>query len=497
MQTNRFLILLCLCFCLSAPIFAQKRNMNRKAFVAALQQQYDTYREPYFTYRRFKHADIQPLIAALSPDKGFSVKELGLSTEKRVIHHIRLGKGTTKVLLWSQMHGDEATATMALFDIFRFFSASDELDSYRKVILDNLSLHFVPMLNPDGAEVFKRRTALDIDMNRDALRLVNPESRLLKGLRDELNADFGFNLHDQHTRYTTYYTPKPATISFLAPAYNLAKEVNPVRERAMRLIAAMNDDLQSIIPGQVAKYNDEFEPRAFGDNIQKWGTSTVLIESGGYPDDPEKFYIRQLNFIAILSALYAIAQKEYEQHTTEQYWAIPENRTQLRHLVLRNALLDFNGTAYRADISFDIRERMKADGRSFYYQCFVDDIGDLSTLYGYREIDCTNLQVSFGKVYPEEMYSLDQIRKLNFSRLLAEGYTALRYKGQDWQEKDVPADIPFNLLRGNHIRPDDAVSMEQNPDLVLAENGKVRYLIINGFVREPDVQSSKGNALSY
>jgi hypothetical protein len=140
---------------------------------------------------------------------------------------------------------------------------------------------------------------------------------------------------------------------------------------------------------------------------------------------------------------------------------------------------------------------MKADGRSFYYQCFVDDIGDLSTLYGYREIDCTNLQVSFGKVYPEEMYSLDQIRKLNFSRLLAEGYTALRYKGQDWQEKDVPADIPFNLLRGNHTRPDDAVSMEQNPDLVLAENGKVRYLIINGFVREPDVQSSKGNALSY
>lgn len=496
MQTVRFLFL-CLCFCLCAPIFAQKRTMNRKAFVAALQQQYETYREPYFTARRFKHADIQPLIAALSPDKGFWVKELGLSTEKRVIHHIQLGKGTTKVLLWSQMHGDEATATMALFDIFRFFSTSDELDDYRRVILDNLSLHFVPMLNPDGAEVFKRRTALDIDMNRDALRLVNPESRLLKNLRDELNADFGFNLHDQHTRYTAYYTPKPATISFLAPAYNIAKEVNPVRERAMRLVAAMNDDLQEIIPGQVARYNDEFEPRAFGDNIQKWGTSTVLIESGGYPNDPEKFYIRQLNFIAILSAFYTIAQKEYEQYTTEQYWAIPENRTQLRHLVLRNALLDFNGTAYRADVSFDIRERTKADGRSFYYQCFVDDIGDLSTLYGYREIDCTDLQVSFGKVYPEEMYSLAQIRQLDFKRLMEEGYTALRYKGQDWQEKDVPADIPFNLLRGNHTRPDDTVGMERNPDLVLFENGKVRYLIINGFVREPGVPVASGNALCY
>jgi hypothetical protein len=471
--------------------------MSRKELVAALQRQYDTYREPCFNHRRFKHADIQPLIAGLSPDKGFQVKELGLSTEKRVIHHIQLGKGPTKVMLWSQMHGDEPTATMALFDIFRFFSVSDNLDSYRKVMLDNLSLHFVPMLNPDGAEVFKRRTALDTDMNRDALRLVNPESRLLKNLRDELNADFGFNLHDQHTRYTAYYTPKPATISFLAPAYNLSKEVNPVRERAMRLIAAMNEDLQSIIPGQVAKYNDEFEPRAFGDNIQKWGTSTVLIESGGYPNDPEKFYIRQLNFISILSALYAIAQKEYEQYTTEQYWALPENRTQLRHLVLRNVNLDFNGTNYCVDVSFDIRERTKSDGRSFYYECFVDDIGDLSTLYGYHEIDCTHLQVQFGKVYPKEMYSLDQIRKLDFSRLMSEGYTALRYKGQDWQDRDVPADIPLNLLRGNHIRPNDAVSVEQNPDLVLLESGKVRYLIINGFVREPNVKSMQGNALTY
>jgi hypothetical protein len=80
---------------------------------------------------------------------------------------------------------------------------------------------------------------------------------------------------------------------------------------------------------------------------------------------------------------------------------------------------------------------------------------------------------------------------------MAEGYTALRYKGQDWQEKDVPADIPLNLLRGNHTRPDDMVSMEQNPDLVLSENGKVRYLIINGFVREPGLQPAQGNALSY
>ena len=56
----------------------------------------------------------------------------------------------------------------------------------------------------------------------------------------------------------------------------------------MKIIVFMNDILQKYAPGQVGRYNDDFEPRAFGDNIQKWGTSTILIESGGYPNDIEK-----------------------------------------------------------------------------------------------------------------------------------------------------------------------------------------------------------------
>ncbi|MCS6968971.1 MAG: M14 family metallopeptidase [Bernardetiaceae bacterium] len=469
--------------------------MSRKEFVAALYQHYQRYKEPHFTHRRFKQADILPLITALSAEKGFTIELLGTSTEKRPIYHLQLGKGATQVLLWSQMHGDEPTATMALFDIFRFFSTSDELDPYRQVILENLSLHFVPMLNPDGAEVFKRRTALNIDMNRDALQLVNPESRLLKNLRDRLKADFGFNLHDQSTRYSVHYTPFPATISVLAPAYNASKEVNPVRERAMCLIAAINEDLQTLIPHQVAKYSDEFEPRAFGDNMQKWGTSTILLESGGYPNDPEKMFVRQLNFIAILSALYAIAQKEYEKYTVEQYYAIPDNRTQMRHLILRKVLLEQEGISYRTDIAFELREHTCSDGRSVYYQAVVDDIGDLSTLYGYQEIDCSSFQVSFGKVYPQEVYHLAQARKLDFSQLMAQGYTALRYKGQDWQEEYVPKDIPFNLLRGNHTRTEDVVSIDKNPDLVLSQEGKVKYLIINGFVHQPEKLTQLGNGL--
>ena len=60
---------------------------------------------------------------------------------------ISVGQGDIDVLLWSQMHGDESTATAAIFDIFNYLKTDQTL-------LKNLKVHFIPMLNPDGAEVF-------------------------------------------------------------------------------------------------------------------------------------------------------------------------------------------------------------------------------------------------------------------------------------------------------------------------------------------------------
>ena len=217
---------------------------------------YDTYKESSITNRRFKHADIVPLIQNVKTDKRFSVNEAGQSIEGRSIYHISIGSGETTALLWSQMHGDEPTATMALFDLFNFLMADDEFKSWKEELLSKISLHFIPMLNPDGAERFMRRNRLGVDLNRDALRLQSPEARLLKDVRDQLDADFGFNLHDQGRVYTAGRSDQPATISFLAPAYNYAKDINEGRGNAMKVIALMNRTLQKHIPGQVGKYDD-------------------------------------------------------------------------------------------------------------------------------------------------------------------------------------------------------------------------------------------------
>ncbi|MFN8353906.1 MAG: M14 family zinc carboxypeptidase [Spirosomataceae bacterium] len=370
---------------MTSPVFAQ--DLARR-----LHDTHDQFKETTLKERRFKQADILPLIEQLKARSQYQVSVVGQSFEGRSISMIKLGKGKTTVLLWSQMHGDEPTATMAIFDMFNFFNQSgDEFDALRKQILDNTTLYFVPMLNPDGAEVYKRRTALDIDMNRDALRLQTPEGRLLKQLQNTLKPTFGFNLHDQSPRYSAGPTGHLATISFLATAYDFARSLNDVRRRSMQLIINMNRELQKFIPNQVARYSDEHEPRAFGDNIQKWGTSLVLIESGGYKNDPEKMYIRKLNYVAILSGLQAIATNTLVKEDIAAYEKIPENGRSIFDLLIRNATVQRNGQSIKMDVGINRNELPMNLPPKWFVKGVVEDMGDLSTFFGTDELDATGL----------------------------------------------------------------------------------------------------------
>lgn len=55
------------------------------------------------------------------------------------------------------------------------------------------------------------------------------------------------------------------------------------------------------------------------------GQTLVLIESGGYVGDPEKQYIRQLNFMAILSALGKISDNSLTKEKRERILRYSEN----------------------------------------------------------------------------------------------------------------------------------------------------------------------------
>jgi Zinc carboxypeptidase len=346
--------------------------------------QYEKYKENSLQKRRFKHKDVLDLIRNLP----FEKEKIGESYEGREISKIKLGKGPRKILLWSQMHGNEATATMALFDIFNFFQGkNDEFDNLRADIFEKLELHFIPMLNPDGAERFIRRTALGIDMNRDAVALVCPESQILKEQVFILQPEFSFNLHDQNIRYSAGITSEQATISFLATAYNQETEWNDVRIKSRQVISKMNEVLKDFIPNKVGRFSDEFEPRAFGDNIQKWGSSLILIESGGFPEDTEKQYIRKLNFLAILSGLVTICQNSYKNYTLSDYESIPQNQKHLFDLKIENAAIETKNGSINVDLGINLEEKNNADASDFTKSSVIEDMGDLSVFWGIETID--------------------------------------------------------------------------------------------------------------
>src|SRR5690606_26229020 len=114
---------------------------------------HSTFKESALYHRRFKHQEVDSLIKAHQKSQVFDISEIGQSVQGRSIYEVVYGEGEKKVMLWSQMHGDEPTATMALFDIFNFLEGSqDGFDSLRTILKTKLNLHFIPMLNPDGAQ---------------------------------------------------------------------------------------------------------------------------------------------------------------------------------------------------------------------------------------------------------------------------------------------------------------------------------------------------------
>ncbi len=318
----------------------------------------------------------------------FETIPLGQSAEGRTISLLKLGKGPVKVLLWSQMHGDESTATMALLDMLNFFTHAPS-DQVSKTVLEKLTLLIIPMLNPDGAERFQRRSAQLIDVNRDALALTTPEARILKEAQNKYHPEFGFNLHDQEPRYTVGSSKNVTAIALLAPAMDENKTDNAVRQRAKQVAATFAEIMEIFIPGHVSRYDDTFEPRAFGDNVQRWGTSTVLVESGGWPDDRDKMFLRKLNYVGLLTALCAIATDEYKKNDVGKYEQLPFNGKNLYDIIIRNVRLKTNEQTPAINVDIGINLEEQVDSTSGWVQTIgkIVDVGDLRTYGSFKDVD--------------------------------------------------------------------------------------------------------------
>ena len=335
--------------------------------------------------RRFTHEQYWRALEPVLGSDRVELTRLGESLEGRAINAITLGSGPTTVLLWSQMHGDESTASMSLADLIHWFAVSADGDTLRRTLAERLTITMIPVLNPDGAERFVRENQVGIDINRDARRAATPEGRILRSVRDSIEADFGFNLHDQGTRTAGEDGPVVA-IALLAPAADEERSWGPVRQSARQVAAVIAATLEPDLGQRMARYDDEFTPRAFGDNMQLWGTSTVLIESGLLAGDPQKQELRKLNVVALLGALHAIATGVYEEFPTAAYDDLPMNLSLSNDLLLLGGeLILGGGEPIRADVAIRFEDSVARTGPRY------GEIGDLADVAAVDTIDVTQM----------------------------------------------------------------------------------------------------------
>ena len=351
---------------------------------------YESFKEARIKERAFSYELWLGLLDEWKQSPLIDVSEIGQTYEGKPIHQVKFGVGPIHICAWSQMHGDEATATMALADIFLFLSQKGgDLSEFREKLHQKITLFVIPRLNADGAERWTRETALGIDMNRDAGKLNSPEAKILHDWAHAINPLFSFNLHDQHRLYSAGNTTHQTHIALLATTGDESGTWTDSRLRAGKLANRITKIVQEIYPNKIAKWTDEYNARAFGDYFQSQGFGLILLESGGAGWDLEKQSLRKTNACLLLDAFYAIATEEWKTEEISTYECLLTNERNIFDIKLINAPLNKN---IRADIGLNICEEY-VDGK-IEFAWTLEEIGDLSIYSGLTEIDASNYQLN-------------------------------------------------------------------------------------------------------
>ncbi len=307
---------------------------------------------------------------------------LGKSYRGKKIFSYSLGSDTgKKVLMWSQMHGNEPFSTYALVLAMEFLQTDHELS---RLVRESLNIIAIPMLNPDGSQNFTRRNAQGININRDALRRTSPEAQILAKTFENFAPYYCFNLHDQEIYYAPQGEDRPTAMAFLVPSSDIRKTVTQARMEAMDILGYVARELNDY---PLAKYNDSFMPTAFGDYFSSQGAATMLFETGYIIGDQLRRETSLLHALSILLALRHIAQSNGREYINV-YEQLPFNQKHaFFDFIMKNVILKNGKQSYRVDLAIN-RNRLDPDRFvSFDEEYLVFDIGDLTGKQAFRVKD--------------------------------------------------------------------------------------------------------------
>ena len=219
-------------------------------------------------------------------------------------------------------------------------------------------------------------------------------------IADRYQPFLGFNLHNQNGLTTVGDTGKVATIALLAVAADVpgapAKPQDVPDEIAKRVTAVLYESLSPFIYGHISRYDDPFNPRAFGDMLTLMGTPIVLIESGGIPADAPANLTVELNFVGLLAAFNSLASGKIQNANPAVFDALKLNSSNpIYDLMLTNAWI-FTGTGvplFRGDVG--IRGDMRGGSGG---NAIIAEIGDLGVFSAHHTLDCTGTMLTPGLI---------------------------------------------------------------------------------------------------
>ena len=329
-----------------------------------------------------RYINLDHILPLLKPYENFiEISTAGTSELGREIPLLKIGNGECIVLAWSQMHGNESTTTKALFDFIKFIGQKEFFQDEIKQFLEKNSFYILPILNPDGADLYTRENANKIDLNRDAQNLCQSESKTLRTVFNRVQPDLCLNLHDQRSIYGLD-TGLTAAVSFLAPSADMDRSITGAREVAMSHIVRLDRMLQDILPGHIGRYDDSFNANCVGDTFQMTGVPTILFEAGHCKDDYNRENTRALIFYAFLE-LFRFNDEQGISEDFNDYFNIPQNRVNYNDLILRHVFV--KGHDKIVDIAIQYSEEL-INGE-VHFKARIDKIGDCDLLHGHREVD--------------------------------------------------------------------------------------------------------------
>jgi hypothetical protein len=162
----------------------------------------------------------------------------------------------------------------------------------------------------------------------------------------------------------------------------------------------MVEALAPFIYGHIGRYDDTFNPRAFGDLISQWGTPVILIETGALKGKSNDDLVG-INFVAFATSLKSLADGSVEEANPAVYDALKMNEGGIIYdLVVRGATL-VNRTRdakakmlpYPADLAVNAESR-RAEGGTQQRRASIQDVGDLSVYRGLEEVDARDYYVT-------------------------------------------------------------------------------------------------------